>query len=261
MKKLNILINGQAVCLRLDSTEEKLYIAIKEFIPGHLLQKIKRLDGIIYCRKSNNFKLIRSKIFHEEEYVLGKFYFRNYKSNNLINADYVIKPGERFTPKVILSIVNKFSKILSIYKKTLFLHASGVFINNHAYLFIGKSGSGKSTICKLLKNTTTIHDDSIVVRKKRNFLVYPGFRFRNEAYYNLKKPKKLKKILFIKKSNKNKVEKLPLKDSLSIAIANCRSMENCKSVFILDNLLYLLKHVPCYMLYFKKNPSFWKLIK
>lgn len=70
------------------------------------------------------------------------------------------------------------------------LHGSAIGFHKSALLFIGRSGSGKSTIVKLLKNEfTPLIDDMMIIRKeKQNFFLYQTpFVERNK--YPIKKEK------------------------------------------------------------------------
>lgn len=53
--------------------------------------------------------------------------------------------------------------------KGFFIHASGVIINNKAYLFVGKSGVGKSTTINLLRSVYQPYaDDCIIVKYEKD---------------------------------------------------------------------------------------------
>ena len=96
-------------------------------------------------------------------------------------------------------------------------------------------------------------------KKPKGYFLYPSIYAKSKVAIS---PKKLEAIFFIKKSKRNKVERLSLKESFKESIVHCRSVfYGYDIVKIYDRLLSVLKAVPSYRLHFKKDPSFWKLIK
>ena len=107
------------------------------------------------------------------------------------------------------------------------LHASACVYDNHAYIFIGKPNSGKSTTIKLLnKSFRAIADDSIIIKKvNKSFSCYQT-PFLEKEYWIKKSPEKfaISKIFFLCKENifltkqlldKNKIANLIIEQVLS----------------------------------------------
>src|SRR3989344_2810424 len=61
---------------------------------------------------------------------------------------------------VLINILNKNNGFI--------LHASSLVKRNKGYIFVGKEGSGKSTIRKLHSDLLSLGDDSALVRKESN---------------------------------------------------------------------------------------------
>jgi serine kinase of HPr protein (carbohydrate metabolism regulator) len=102
------------------------------------------------------------------------------------------------------------NKLLSRHKGFI-LHASCAEINGKAYVFSGKSGSGKSTIAKMLDNKFRFFsDETVIVRKmgKRFYLFQSPFM--ENAKNHLKSSKKLmiEKFFLIEKSSLTQVKKI-----------------------------------------------------
>ena len=92
-----------------------------------------------------------------------------------------------------------------------YLHSSGLILNGQGILFVGRSGTGKSTIVKMLKNYGVIlSDDRNIIRKWPEGHVLHGNWGHGEVplVSNSKAP--LKAILFIEKARKNQI--IPITD-------------------------------------------------
>jgi|GEM_PF-2658965 len=144
--------------------------------------------------------------------------------------------------------------------KGILLHASGVVHKQKAYLFLGKGQSGKSTICSLAGNRQVIHDDIIGV--------YAGAKTKPVAYSLMHQQKQwpLGGIFFIRQAKENKVESLGYSDALKEGLRNFLVWRANFSVAgfserKIDMVLKIFRRVPSYMLYFRKEPSFWRLIE
>lgn len=108
-----------------------------------------------------------------------------------------------------------FKYIISqLYDRTdsLILHASAVLVNNSAYLFLGNSGAGKSTIVQMLNEKyRPLCDDAAYIRKKNG-----GYYFYQSPFFErnkfLKSPDNIKigKIFFLKKEKSFRVQKIRL---------------------------------------------------
>lgn len=83
------------------------------------------------------------------------------------------------------------------------LHASANIINNKAVIFLGRSGAGKSTIARLLRDSyPIIADDNIIIRYiKGTYYVFQSPLLQKFPRNEFKKPIEISKIYFLKKSN------------------------------------------------------------
>lgn len=87
-----------------------------------------------------------------------------------------------------------------------FLHSSGVVYEGYGYLFVGNSGSGKSTILRLIENKTQVlSDEQVIIRS------YPeGFRiyatWANPLFPEIAPiSAPLRAILFLERSTTNRI--------------------------------------------------------
>jgi hypothetical protein len=140
------------------------------------------------------------------------------------------------------------------------LHASGVERNGGGYLFLGKSGSGKSTVAGLSKlaGAGVVHDDQVMLGFKRGrwLLAHP----KNGIYSPLR-------AVFILKKSKND-DIVPLtpqatalglgKSLLEFAIGQNLYGSWVRQAF--HNVAVIARKIPGYELHFRKTPDFWNLI-
>lgn len=110
--------------------------------------------------------------------------------------------------EVLMDIIGKNQDIV--------LHCSAIEHNHRAYIFLGKSRSGKSTIVKLLKsNFNPLCDDLAFIRKIND--TYYLFQAPIEEKNNYPKTQKgyqIAKIFFLNKSVQNNIQKIKSKDNL-----------------------------------------------
>ena len=145
-----------------------------------------------------------------------------------------------------------------------FFHAAGVVCENSAYLFIGTSGSGKSTICSLSarrkrRKCTTIHDDHVVV--------YPNEQGKYEVSDRtlLTSGVPLRALFFLNQATNNHL--VPL-SQLETAKGLLDSSFDMAQILLHGQLLQntffisadIARCVPGYNLYFRKSPDFWDVI-
>ena len=156
------------------------------------------------------------------------FPFYKFRSNNYVRTYYFISyiQFQILLKSVMDQLLNN--------NNGLHLHASAALIKDKAYLFLAKSGGGKSTMIKLLqKRYTALADDSIYLKKesgkyyiyqtplieKESWLIKTNKRYVFGGIFFLKKSKNFssmklsKEICFEKLSNqlltsKNKAKKI-----------------------------------------------------
>ena len=137
------------------------------------------------------------------------------------------------------------------------IHSSAICKNNLAYLFLGQSGAGKSTIISLLKKKyTPLADDSVIIRKKQNkfFLYQIPVKEKPDFIYKSKNKYAIKKIYFLKKSKELKVEKIKNKEKILTKITRQFWIERPNKNQVKLMLDFIEKN-DFYFLYFPKNES------
>ena len=109
---------------------------------------------------------------------------------------------------------------LTVRSGDIFIHGSGVTINNRGYLFAGVSGKGKTTIAQLCDKAgaTVIHDDRLIIRNINDrFVMY------NTPVYNNETPRSsaIDKIFLIDHGTANKIVPTGKSEALSLVMSNC----------------------------------------
>ncbi len=111
-----------------------------------------------------------------------------------------------------LELILKYA-LLSLLKKNsgFGIHASVAKVNGKAYLFLGESGAGKSTIVELIKEVfPTINDDMTFIRKINSEYCVFQTPFSEKPWWINKSKKfvKVNKIIFIHKSRSSDSNKI-----------------------------------------------------
>jgi len=156
----------------------------------------------------------------------------------------------------ILIIRYILTKLLG--KNGIILHCSASVIQNKAYLFVGASGVGKSTISSLISNRhITLTDDIGIIRKIGNklFFFQTPFFEKNDKIVRCSTKYNLGNLYFIHQSMRTHIKKLNSKIVLLKRIQNQAWTE--KKEYSKDAHTFLLyfvtKHSRFFDLFFHKN--------
>lgn len=146
-----------------------------------------------------------------------------------------------------------YSKLLDF--NGFLLHASAVAMDNRAYLFSAKSGTGKSTHTSLwqevygAERAIIINDDKPAIRLlKDDFYVY-GTPWSGKTNKNINTKVPLGAIIFIERSEENWIKKIDTKQALNLILNQTIRPQQVEKI---DKLLILLdkllKVIPIYKL-------------
>jgi len=153
---------------------------------------------------------------------------------------------------VVLNILSRKSGII--------VHACGISYCDKGYLFLGQSGTGKSTMANLWKNrgkAQVLSDDRIVIRGKNGQLFAYGTPWHSDGKFFSPEKVKLERIFFLKQGKKNKVRMLNPVDA-ALRLLNC-SFPTFYDATGMGNILDLINsiavEIECYELSFVPNMS------
>lgn len=153
-----------------------------------------------------------------------------------------------------------------------FLHASSLIKNNKGLIFTGKQGVGKSTVIKLAKTHQALSDDFAIIRKSDvKFFVFSSLFYETNPIIPTKIKSPIQGVYFLVQAEKNRLVKLKENESLSKIVSLILTPLNLPSVSVRNSKIILesvwkiteefVRKTPCFMLYFKKDKSFLKLLK
>jgi len=141
-------------------------------------------------------------------------------------------------------------------------HSAAIIEENSAFLFMGKSGSGKSTVCTLSGNNqyTVIHDDHVVVYKDEQGV----YAAANQSISMPGVP--VQALFFLIQDTSNYLSPLPPIETAKRLMNS--SMESMASDVLYGQLLNntfaisasIARCIPSYDLHFRKSPDFWDVI-
>ncbi len=151
-------------------------------------------------------------------------------------------------------------------ERGIMVHGSALEINGQGILFIGKSGSGKSTITNILmreEQNTVLNDDRIIIRKSdEKFWLY-GTPWHGDIKECSAGKVPLRKIFFIKHGQENKIKSLSPAQKISRLIAQAFSTlwDKKGMEFSLYFCSELVTAIPAYELEFLPDKSIISFLK
>jgi hypothetical protein len=136
------------------------------------------------------------------------------------------------------------------------VHACGVLPSSGAaYLFVGQSGAGKTTMARLYQKSNQVKilsDDRIVLRRKNHGVWMYGTPWHGEAEIASPEKGRLAKIFFLRHGEKSRLVPLGKAEAVSRLFTSCFPPFYHRQTieFILAFFDEVVKAVPCYELTF-----------
>ncbi len=189
-------------------------------------------DGALHCLDADDtFSRIKAKIDWKDPY-----------------ADIVLSSFLRI---VFSQVVLSFQGIS--------VHAAAVVLNGEAYLFMGKSGTGKSTHAALWQDCflscMLLNDDNPVIRwEKGNVWAYgTPWSGKTPCYKNLRYP--LRGLVRLKQAGKNEFVALADVDAFVAVLSGCSAIHEDENlqVALCDNLVRILNEIMVGFMYCKPD--------
>ncbi len=170
----------------------------------------------------------------------------------------------------ILGLLRYAASLLHLDSGGLLLHAAAVKVGGRGYLFLGNSGSGKSTILSLTPQDSVFGDETIIMRKRRDgYFMWPGpyAHFNSDGSLTkntFNREVRVRKIFHLVKDNKTYTEHISTGHLVAETLYEHPFFTRCLNRDLLtkmvDLLFDLFQAVPCYRLHFKKNREFLRYL-
>ena len=145
---------------------------------------------------------------------------------------------------------------LTVRSGDIFIHGSGVSLNNRGYVFTAVSGKGKTTIARLFQEAggRVIHDDRLIIRWQDG-----GFVMHNTPVYDNESPRRsaVDRIFIIDHAGSNVIRRAENSEAVSLVMANC--IQHLWDASIIESLtgalIRLTTEKDVSRLYFKPDKS------
>jgi len=142
----------------------------------------------------------------------------------------------------------------------LMLHAAGIVRNGRAYLFFGRSGSGKTTAARNAPGALVLNDDLVVLQPEAGRWIACGTPFTNPSQ-TLPSAEKAPAAALLRLVQSPRVFIEPLSGARAMAeLMACVPILNASPAPPLDRCRAILLDVPAFDLHLRPDPSYWELI-
>jgi hypothetical protein len=145
----------------------------------------------------------------------------------------------------------------------LLVHASGIVIEKLGYIFIGKSGAGKSTIIRNSKDKDILGDDMLVVYPSSNGWFVMSTPFTNPDLHGIKPNRaRLGKINYLRKSLSTYSEEVTTSEAVAELAANVPVVPTISEFTpeVLERCKRIVSENTCIKLHFLPDHSFLNVI-
>ena len=168
--------------------------------------------------------------------------------------------ANEFSIDTFLRIVYSFALIEA---HGLVIHAASLVRNGRAFLFCGRSGSGKTTIARLSQHATLLSDELSIVRITDHRVRCYGTPFWGDlARAGEDRAAPLVGIYFLHHGSRHAIEAVRPKRALERLLPNVLffAKEVDMTAQVLSIAADLVEAVPCFDLTFRLDPGFWEVI-
>lgn len=232
----------------------EFYKQIKDSYEGFIIESANKIDFKVTFINITNYDVLINK--GREKHFIN---FYNELGNSKILSYYHIS---LYQFQVILRVV--LQKLLAENNGLIF-HASACLVRQEAYIFLGKSGAGKSTFSTYLAmGNKSIADDMVVFKKEKDRYYIYEVPFREKNYWEVKTPGKyiLGKMFFLRKiQGEGKIVQIEDKQMI---INNLTKHVFTEKEDLKEQMQYLLKFATKFNNFYYLDCSLknlWKMVK
>jgi len=160
-----------------------------------------------------------------------------------------------------------YSASKKMHYNAILIHSCGIIKEDSGYLFVGKSGSGKSTIAELSKNYCVLNDEITMIELDKEKPVIHSTPFNGYFKAKTKGSSALKAIFFLEHAESHRVSI----EKVSIAVKNLfqeivpvigleEEINHETHTTMLNYATIITQKIPVYKLEFSPDPGFWEEI-
>jgi hypothetical protein len=158
---------------------------------------------------------------------------------------------------------NMFTLLLLFKQKAIILHAAAIVRDNKVYIFLGHSGSGKSTVCQLSDDCTVLSDDMVVVKQVNgSYHVFPSpFWLDMQRGERENRGYQIGGIFTLIQDQTTYLKKIPPSQAMAdiFTVPHIPAeMQPVQKLF--DSFSNILNEYNLYEMHFTKDKSFWRHI-
>ncbi len=146
----------------------------------------------------------------------------------------------------------------------LLLHAAGLVRHDHAYLFLGHSGSGKTTVARLSSSALVLNDDLTLLRPAEGqwWAYATPFGKPSSPPVSVAERAPLRTLLGLVQDREVRLEKPGPALALAEMVGNAPvvSADPGRAQALLARCQQILQAMPYYRLHFLPDDSFWRVL-
>lgn len=171
----------------------------------------------------------------------------------------------RLAPIQLEYLLRAIYAYLALWEGGLLIHAAGLCYDAWAWLFIGLSGSGKTTVVRLSPGALALSDDLVVLRRSPD-----GWTAHSTPFWSAEELAHGQRHLVVPvsgifrlvKAREVRVEPLAMPFAMAELVANCPvvNADRLQLPKLMATCGDLAAASPPRNLYFRKDPSFWDLL-
>lgn len=228
----------------------------------HIRSLINKTEAFVYARVGSD-----QFFFDTESKVVFCFIKESVFPDIFAEIFYKLKLR---SPRIVRGALNGIMLSLShllIQNNGLLLHGAALQKDGKAFLFLGLSGSGKSTVSRLCSPDICFSDDGTIIRKEGDNVYAYSSPFRqniSDSRYPASFKGKINKIFLLEKKTRTRVIPMKKNELMNNMLAQMIHFfkylnrdSACAGFFLVKEILDI---IPCYKLEFAKNSKIWDYI-
>ena len=202
---------------------------------------------------------------HNGEYVFKIFSSLAVLKSDFLSGDIYHPQRERNQP-LGYTLAEIIMINLLAQERGMMVHACGIKHNNKGWLFVGKSGAGKSAVANIWskdKDSVILNDDRLIIRKLDGKYWIYGTPWHGDAKVSSPQKVELKKIFFLNQAKANSLVEVSRLDAASslVACSFPTFWDKDGMDFTLGFIDQLVQEIPCYQFNFLGDSSIIDFIK